>query len=289
MMERANCRYALMLLLLVLSQGAGASPSTTSPRVEPNDSFSPASLFARALNAVAVKTPDMSASLPKDITQKLWRSRVSAPEQTDDTQNQADLSVLVHKIRSVKFEAKEQKPSAASFTMPEPADNRTEPAPGTEATEPQPAQPAITAPAAPKAPLSDETAKALKRVLADPNQASEPLELAELLYLTGRLSEAAILYQKALDSITGKEPASREDQAWILLQLGNCLRESNPARARGMYTRVVAEHADCPWVELAKAHSQLISWYEQVQPRQWLAGAEMPPARQVAASRKPQP
>lgn len=287
MMVRANWKYAWMLLLLILSLEAGASQSAGSPKAEPNSPFDPASLFTRIMKAGVEQTPDTAGPLANEITRRLRRSRVAAPEQADDAQTRAALSDLVHRIKSVKFEAKE--PAAvATFTMPEPTKSR-DVAPDRESAEQRAVQPAVAVPATPEQPLPTKAAEALQRVLADPNQASEPLELAELLYLTGRLNEAAILYQKALDSTTGSEPASREDRAWILLQLGNCLRETNPARAKDMYTRLVAEHADSPWVELAKAHSQLISWYEQVQPRQWLAGQEIPPARQVAASQNPQP
>jgi tetratricopeptide (TPR) repeat protein len=286
MMMRVNWKCTWTLLMLVLSLGAGASQAA-SAKAEPNDSLDPASVFNRIMNTGTEKTTDAGRSLADEIALRLWRSRMSAPEQADDAQIQAALNGLVHRIRSVKFEAKEQ--VAATFTVPEPVVIRPDAASDQGTAEQRIVQPPVTAPAAPDGTLPAEAVEALKRVLADPNQASEPLELAELLYLTGRLNEAAILYQKALDSTGGNEPASREDRAWILLQLGNCLRETNPARARDMYTKLVAEHADSPWVELAKAHSQLISWYEQVQPRQWLAGPEMPPTRQVAASQKPQP
>jgi len=288
-MIRANWKHAWMLLLLVLSLEAGASQSAESPKADPNSPFDPTSLFTRIMKAGAEQTPDTAGPLANEITRRLRRSRVAAPEQADEAKTQAALSELVDRIRSVKFEAKEPGPPALGmFTLPERTDGR-DVAPNRQSAEQRAVQPAATAPATREKPLPTGAAEALKRVLADPNRASEPLELAELLYLTGRLNEAAILYQKALDSTTGSEPASREDRAWILLQLGNCLRETNPARARDMYTKLVAEHADSPWVDLAKAHSQLISWYEQVQPRQWLAGQEIPPARQVAASQNPQP
>jgi len=284
-MMRANGKHAWMWLLLVLPLGASAS-QTADVKAEPNDPLKPASLLNRSMSAGTEKTSDAGRPLPDEITQRLWRSRIAAPAQPDDRQIQTALNELMTRVRSVRFEAKEQ--TTVTFTVPEPVVSRPDTASDPASPEPR-VQSATTAPGAPDGALSKETLEALKRVLADPNQASEPLALAELLYLTGRVSEAAVLYQKALDSTSGNEPASREDRAWILLQLGNCLRETDPARARDMYTKLVAEHADSPWVELAKAHSQLISWYEQVQPRQWLAGSEITPTRQVAASQKPQP
>ena len=198
------------------------------------------------------------------------------PEQTDNAQAQIALDDLVRKIRSMKFQAREQEPpAAATFVVPEPVTSHLDAASAQETVLKQAAPPVPTGSVAPERPLPAEAAEALKRVLADPNQVSDPQELAELLYLTGKFVEAAVLYQKALDLTSDKEPAARVDRAWMLLQLGNCLRDTDPARARDAYAKVIAEHADCPWVELAKAHSQLITWYEQVQPRQWVAGQEI--------------
>jgi len=286
MLTRARWKYAWMLLVLILPSGARANQAAGAT-IEPNGVLNPVpvSVLNRITNASVEKNADQGKPLPDEIIQKLWRSRVAAPEQSDDRQNQTSLNELVNRIKSMKFQAKEQ--PAVTFTVPEPVVRRPDIAPDQTNTEPRIVQLPSTAPSASGRTLSADAAEALKRVLADPNQASDPLQLAELLYLTGRLNEAAVLYQKALDSTLGSEPASREDRAWILLQLGNCLRETNPARARDMYTKLVAEHADSPWVELAKAHSQLISWYEQVQPQQWLAGPMMAPTRQVAASQKP--
>jgi len=281
-----NPAWALLLFVLWTT----ASSAATSPATEPNASFDPAAILSRIMKADSEKTAAAERQFASDITRKLWRSRVSAPQRPDDAQTQIALNELVHKVTSVKFEAKEQaSPAAGRFVMPEPADHRPDAVPLPENAAEQAVRSVVPTSTAPEELLSAETAEALNRVLADPNREGEPLELAELLYLTGRLSEATVLYGKALDLTSGKEPAAREDRAWILLQLGNCLRDTDPTRAKDMYGKLIAEHADCPWVELAKAHSQLITWYEQVQPRQWLVGQQGQPTRQVAASQKPQP
>jgi tetratricopeptide (TPR) repeat protein len=283
--EQGLARVFVMLMLWTTAGSAAMGPQT-----ELSNSIDPAAIFSQIMKANAEKAAATEHPLATDATRKLWRSRVSAPEQTDDAQAQIALNALVRRVRSVKFDAKEQEPTAVpAFIMPEPVGNRSDAPPAGDNTVKQAMQSAATASATPEGPLPPEAAEALKRVLADPNQAGEPLELAELLYLTGRRQEAAVFYRKSLDLVTGKEPATREDRAWILLQLGNCLRETDPAKARDVYARLIAEHPDSPWVELAKAHSQLITWYEQVQPRQWVVRRETPPARRVAASQKSQP
>jgi tetratricopeptide (TPR) repeat protein len=281
--------YGRMLLLLVLWIAAEQRAAAGS-RPEADVSLDPAAIFSRIMRNNAEKAAEAERPLAGDVTRKLWLSRVSAPEPTDNAQTQIALDELVRKIRSVKFQAKEQQPPATpTFAMPEPVTNHLETAPTQERISEQTASPVPAASAAPGGSLPAEATEALKHVLADPNQAGDPQELAELLYLTGKLAEAAVLYQKALDLTADNEPATRADRAWMLLQLGNCLRDTDPARAKDAYATVIAEHADCPWVELARAHNQLVTWYEQVQPRQWVGVQETPSARQVAASQKPQP
>lgn len=281
MMAKVNRRYLWMSLTLVLSLGTGVGRAADSG-TEPNDAFDPNAVFNRIISAGAAQTRDTEGAFANQMTQRLWRSRVSAPGQDSEAQTRAELSEAISRIKSIRFEVKRQEPAAtAAFLMPQAVEPQPEPGPA------EPTPPVATAAPAPGAGLTSETTDALKRVLADPNEASQPLDLAELLYLTGRLNEAAVLYQKALDSMVANDPASREDRAWAILQIGNCLRETNPTKARDMYTKLVSEYPDSPWVELAKAHSQLISWYEQEQPRQWLAGQTTTPTRQVAASQRP--
>jgi hypothetical protein len=60
-----------------------------------------------------------------------------------------------------------------------------------------------------------------------------------------------------------------DDRAWILFQLGNCLRDSDPSAgsgqalqaARNAYRRLIAEYPDSLWTDLAKARESLIDWY----------------------------
>ncbi|MBN1505464.1 MAG: tetratricopeptide repeat protein [Sedimentisphaerales bacterium] len=276
-----------MLLLLVL--WTMTSKAATNPQAEPNDSSGLATVLSRIMRTHSSKAAEIQRPTQGAITRQLWRNRVLAPERTDDVETQIALNELVRRIRSMKFEAKELPAAAAPFAAPEPVERRLDAARDEGMARHKPVPSPAASPVTPEEPLSPRAAEALKHLIADPNQASDPLELAELLYLTGRLPEAAVLYRKALEATVNNTAAAQADRAWILLQLGNCLRDTDPAQARDMYARLVAEHPDCPWVDLAKAHSQLITWYEQVQPRQWVAGQETPPARQVAASPRSQP
>jgi hypothetical protein len=124
--------------------------------------------------------------------------------------------------------------------------------------------------------MAPSALKQLERLMLDPNQVSDPLEMAELLFLGGRTAEAAVFYEKALASLASSDPMHSEDRAWILFQLGNCLRETDMARARDTYMKLVSQYPSSPWTELAKAHGRLITWYQSAKPEQWAPTKETP-------------
>jgi tetratricopeptide (TPR) repeat protein len=113
--------------------------------------------------------------------------------------------------------------------------------------------------------------KALEGLLQDPGRARDPLEIAELLFLSGRSADAAPFYAKALERLPAGEATTAADRAWTLFQLANCLRETNAGEAQAAYAKLISEYPDSPWTELARAQSQLLSWYEKDRPQQLAA------------------
>jgi TolA-binding protein len=128
--------------------------------------------------------------------------------------------------------------------------------------------------------------------LQHPERLNKPFELGELLFLSGHLKDAAICYQEALSRSSpdkadpnqkpqqdAKVPdvglktslLSIQSRAWILFQIGNCLRNDDPPTAMKMYKQLIAEYPDSPWVDLAKARSTLIDWYQKDNPRGLIA------------------
>ncbi len=208
---------------------------------------------------------DPGDSLP----QELWTSRVEAPQTGKEAESSLALKRLIRQVRSVTFD--EQNPEPA-FTPP------AEPQPGfqmpvtpiAQAEGPGSAAPAVAAPAASEsAPsLSAKDRKTLETLQQNPGQVQDPLEMAELLFLSGRPTEAAPFYAKALDRISRLDPSYDADRAWILFQLGNCLRETDTAGAQEVYMKLVAEYPASPWTELAKAHGRLLTWYQKSRPEQ---------------------
>jgi len=242
----------------------------TSLSASPSDTRAAAQTLGPTAQPGRRDTPSVDPLLGSQLTKRLWQSRMAAPDPNEDIETRRALAQLIRQIRSVDFTSGEQRPA---FDLPPESYEPTEP----ESSEPLPIEPWKTAvetpgaltPAketAPPAP-SDE---ALKRLVQDADHIEDPLELAELLFLSSRRAEAAVLYQKALDRLDMNAPTAHEDRAWILFQLGNCLRETDMIRARDMYVKLVAEYPDSPWTELAQAHGRLIAWYQKARPDQLL-------------------
>lgn len=279
-------RAHIFLCLAWLLTTGTALEGATGLKAEPNSVFDPVALFNRVMSISGAKAGDSGPSREKTVTRMLWHSRIRAPLPDEGAVAQGELERLIQQVRSVKFQSKEQSLAPIVVIQPEVTNDRGDVSPPVNDTPDRATAPASVVASA-DANLPPETAGILKRLLADPNQASEPFETAELLFLSGRLREAAAFYQRALDLTAASAPAAREDRAWAFLQLGNCLRETDPTHAKDAYARLTTDYADSPWAELAKAHSQLVSWYESAQPRRLIAGQETPPAE--PATRKPRP
>jgi len=284
--NRMQIRACIFICLAWSLVAATATKGATNQKAEPSSPFDPVALFNRVMGTSGAKDGDSGRVREETITRMLWRGRIRSPQLEEDAGTQDELERLIQQVRSVKFASKEPSPAPTVIFQPEMTDDRN------DATAPANDTPGRAAGRAPATASADANLppgriETLKHLLADPNQVYEPLETAELLFLSGRLPEAAAFYQRALDLTAANEAGAREDRAWAFLQLGNCLRETDSTRAKDAYAKLTTDYADSPWAELAKAHSQLLTWYESVQPRQLIAGQETQPTG--PATRQPRP
>ena len=133
-----------------------------------------------------------------------------------------------------------------------------------------------TVPARPKTRLSPTVLARLKTFPAA--EVADPTALGDALFRGGHLDVAATFYTLALE----RKPEASE-AAWLLFQLGNCFRTSDPAAASDVYRRLIAEHPDTTWALLASATEELIRWRETNKPRAVLAAM----APKAAAPERP--
>jgi tetratricopeptide (TPR) repeat protein len=196
---------------------------------------------------------------------QLQQAILSVPENKKDNKNKDELKRLIQQVRSIEF--KPQKTSEPPIV--------TEPAPTTEPNktslnvESQKGNKRKTADVKlPYEPITDQTLQMLKNLSQHPEQVNNPFQLAEVLFLGGCLKEAAIFYQEALNHIGKDSGRPAEDRAWILFQIGNCLRNDDPPAAMKTYRQLITEYPSAPWTEMAKTLETLIDWLQKDKPRE---------------------
>ncbi len=241
----------------------------------PNADYAIDSLLSRT---AAPSNGDNTDDNVSDIlARRLWKNRKSAPDPDEDADTRRALQNLIGRVQSIRFAGSDTEPT---FSAPAPTADTPSAAqsaivnagPQIAAPLPNTAVPARESPPA----LEPATLERLESLLQDPNQVSDPLDMAELLFLSGHPMKAAIFYEKALSHLKSGDPDQSEDRAWILFQLGNCLRETDMSRAKDVYMKLIAQHPSSPWTELAKAHGRLITWYQGTNPQQWMPTKESP-------------
>ncbi len=243
-------------------------PDTAGAQTDPNRTTTRRSVPGTTPNP---QGPQFSA----ELTRRLWQSRIAIPESREDADSRQDLKNLIRQVRSLKFEDNAVAPSFSAPTDVTPQ----APAGGTRDAAKTPAvaippTPASSSAVKTGAPAQPVTSKRLEGLRQDADHVRNPLEVAELLFLSGHSLEAIPFYQRALAQTTRADVATSNDRAWILFQLGNCFRGTDMAKAKDAYQRLVNEHPDSPWTELAQAHGRLIAWYLSARPDRLLPTAQ---------------
>jgi len=198
------------------------------------------------------------------IERQLWQARISPPESEDNKKDEDELRQLIKQICSIEFKPRSETTEPIIVVEPAPKSEPNQASVDTGALE-EPGE--EVTPKLPYEPVSAQTLQMLRNLLQHPKQLNNPSELGEVLFLSGHLKEAAIAYKEALNRKSPDEPGSAENRAWILLQIGNCLRNDDLATAAKMYSQLITEHPDSPWSDLAKARYKLIDWYLNDKPR----------------------
>jgi|GEM_PF-945840 len=228
-------------------------------------------------------SPVPSNASGRQLEYQLSESRISPPAQSPDDSNsksnelrhtelrRASLRAIIEQVRSVKFETSR----GESVEPQQPAQQPVDTSP---AVEPQPPaavlpaeteqQPLVSSTATQPAGKSnsDHTLQIVEGQLKDPNQITNPFELAEILFRSGRMVPAGLCYKQALSIMPTDDPNLDTDRAWILFQIGNCLKDEDPNTARVSYAELIRTHPESPWTEIAKVRYGLIEWNQQEKP-----------------------
>lgn len=202
------------------------------------------------------------------LEQQLWKDNISPPAKSHSNRKTEELKQIIEQVRSVQFES-----ASASQAEPQPEDRiepqqQTTPEDKKQKAEPQSSSDATVDPAANKdKSMHNQMLNKVETLFKDPNAITTPFELAEVLFQTGELALAGVCYKKALSSLNTDDPNVTTERAWILFQIGNCLKDSDPNASKNSYAELIRTAPDSPWARIAKSRHSMIDWYQQEQPR----------------------
>lgn len=232
--------------------------------------------FALNLQEESPQDDFVLAPNPKTLlTRQLWKQRISSVEDANDQQSKNELRWIIEQIRSVEFDPPKETLESALLneliSAAEPgdkapdgesqSDTQTTSGGFSDAEKDMQTDEMLLHPT-----ITNQTLQMLEDVTQHPEQLNNPLELAEVLFLSGHPKQALACYQEALKRKQPQDTRSANDRAWILFQIANCLRDIDRPSAMETYRRLIVEYPDSPWTELAKAHDKLVDWFDKDKP-----------------------
>ena len=211
-------------------------------------------------HSLIAKSPTINAS------HQLWRARISASKDRKPSQSKNEIRQIIRQIDSVEFKPQPQTPEPLIDVEPV---QKTEPnaiSSDSDTGISREQGPCKIGPKLSDGQITEQTLQTFKSLSQQPDQLNNPFELAEILFSSNCLREAAKCYQESLNRMTTNETDQVANKAWVLFQIGNCLQNIDPPTAMQMYRQLITEYPDSPWMDLAKAKSKLIDWYQQDKP-----------------------
>jgi len=202
---------------------------------------------------------------PKNLSGlELLRAEIGIAKGQIDTKSKNQLKEIIEQIRSVEFGPQKQAPAPVFIPEKAPAIEPEETVPDV----PVPKEKVIQAakPRLPDKPITGETLQMLRNLAQNPEKLDNPLELGDILFISGNVKEAVTFYSEALKRKDPNDAGVSWDRAWILFQTGNCLRNDDLPAAAKMYRQLLTEYPNSPWAGLATAQSNLIAWYLKDEP-----------------------
>jgi len=195
-----------------------------------------------------------------DLRRQLWRADISIDKGRKDNVAKNELKRMIEQIRSIKLNMEEEKQTLEPIIVPDVVSiaEPNETLPDTKGHEKRKVELKL-----PYEPLTDQTLQILKNLSQHLDNLRNSFELGEILFLSGNLKEAAVFYQETLKRKSPGDAGSARNRAWILFQIGNCLRDHDPSAAMKMYGQLITEHPNSLWKELADARSKLLDWYQK--------------------------
>jgi TolA-binding protein len=207
---------------------------------------------------------------PKNVSGlELLRAETTIAQSENDTKSRDQLKQIIEQIRSVEFGLQKQAPAPVIVPEKAPAIEPNKTVTDMPVQKEKVKQAIESKPQ--YGPISEKTLQMLKTLAQDPEKLANPLELGEILFVSGNLKEAAIFYSESLKRKDPNDVSLSLDRAWVLFQTGNCLRNDDLPAAAKAYQQLITEYPNSPWADMAKARSNLIAWYLKDEPVKLIA------------------
>ncbi len=195
----------------------------------------------------------------------LFRAEISSPK-GEEEESKNKLRRMIEQVRSIQFETEveviEVPDVNEEVPVPEPNEIVSDvPSRKTEETK-------KTEIEQPKNGITDQTLTLLKNSLQFPEKVKDPLELGEILFTSGNTKDAVLFYREALTRTNPNDVRLSQDRAWILFQMGNCLRSHEPPEAIEIYRQLLLEYPGSLWSDLAKVQREFLDWRLKERPHE---------------------
>jgi tetratricopeptide (TPR) repeat protein len=219
--------------------------------------YMPYSIFHLPSSTAATKSN-------RNFKSKFLQIALNIPEEEKDKKAKNELKRIIEQIRSINLELQKEVFEPVIVPVEVSTDEPNEVVLEDKDTKEQQIKEIEQCP--PNGIIARQTVKIIKKLSQDPNNLKNPFELAETLYLSGYLKEAAIFYQEALKRKSPNDADSARDRAWILFQIGNCLRNDDRSAAIKIYGQLITEYPNSTWKEFAENRRTLLDWYLKEEP-----------------------
>jgi tetratricopeptide (TPR) repeat protein len=206
----------------------------------------------------------VAAESSKNFKSKFLEMTLNIPEEEKDKKAKNELKRIIEQIRSINLEL--QKSMFEPAIVPDKVSTLEPNEVVLEEKDTEERKKEGIEPCLPRGVISEQTVQLVKKFSKNPGSLQNPFELAETLFLGGHLKEAAIFYQEALKRKSPSDPDSVRDRAWILFQVGNCLRNEDRLAAIKFYEQLITEYPNSIWKEFAETRRTLLNWYLRDEP-----------------------
>ncbi len=174
-----------------------------------------------------------------------------------------ELETILGQVKAIS-DSQPVKPAKKASPSPTPVEpEQTKPPVVEENKEETPRQPDADVPK-PQTGLPLDVVKKIEKLPYE--KIVNPVGLADTFFLSGNLEAAALVYDLAL-----KNEKDSTNKAWLLFQLANCRKESDPDVAKALYKQLIVEYADSDWSAIARVQLDLIEWLQVNKPYEILA------------------